>query len=264
MAKSGNIGLVFSGGGARGAYQVGAWQAMIELGIVDSVSDVYGTSVGAINGAAFVQGDIALTKDLWLQLTYNKVFAEMPQDKLSFKARRAYFDWIKGAIKKRGMDVSPLKEILRNSIQEHNIRDGGKSYGLVVYDLANRKPLYLNMDEIPTGKLVEFIIASSTFPTFQPHRIDGKLYLDGGVSDNRPMQFFTPDTNVDLVICIDVTAARHLWPTKGTEGNHEVFFIRPSKLLGSPLAFSTDKINANFQLGYDDARRQLGAYFAVV
>ena len=42
-------GLVFDGGGARGAYQIGAWRALSEAGV--KVSAVAGTSVGALNGA---------------------------------------------------------------------------------------------------------------------------------------------------------------------------------------------------------------------
>ena len=46
--------LVFSGGGSRGAYEIGAWQAMEELGI--RFHAVYGTSIGAINAGLAAQG----------------------------------------------------------------------------------------------------------------------------------------------------------------------------------------------------------------
>ena len=47
--------LVFSGGGSRGAYQCGAWQALRELNI--RLDGVYGTSIGAVNAALVAQGD---------------------------------------------------------------------------------------------------------------------------------------------------------------------------------------------------------------
>lgn len=47
------IGLVLSGGGAKGAYQAGIWKAMTELGLAKRVRAFSGTSVGAINAAAF-------------------------------------------------------------------------------------------------------------------------------------------------------------------------------------------------------------------
>ena len=48
-----SIGLVLSGGGAKGAFQAGVWKAMCELGLADRVSVISGTSAGAINAAAF-------------------------------------------------------------------------------------------------------------------------------------------------------------------------------------------------------------------
>ena len=51
-----DYGLVFSGGGTRGAYEIGAWKALNELGI--KIQGVVGASIGAINGALFLQGDI--------------------------------------------------------------------------------------------------------------------------------------------------------------------------------------------------------------
>ena len=51
--------LVLSGGGSRGAYQCGVWQALSELGI--KIDIVVGVSVGAINGAMVVQGDVIKT-----------------------------------------------------------------------------------------------------------------------------------------------------------------------------------------------------------
>ena len=46
--------VVFSGGGTKGSYQIGAWQALNELSFVPDI--VVGTSVGSINGALMVQG----------------------------------------------------------------------------------------------------------------------------------------------------------------------------------------------------------------
>ena len=48
--------LVLSGGGSRGAYEAGVWQALVDLGI--KIDIVTGSSVGAINGAMGCQGDL--------------------------------------------------------------------------------------------------------------------------------------------------------------------------------------------------------------
>ena len=53
MVKNQPIGLVLSGGGAKGAYQAGVWKAMVETGPANRVKVISSTSVGAINAAAF-------------------------------------------------------------------------------------------------------------------------------------------------------------------------------------------------------------------
>lgn len=257
MSREKNIGLVFSGGGSRGSFQIGVWQALIDMGLNTSISAVYGTSVGAINGAAFVQNNIQLALDIWQNLNYAKVFADLPEERPSVSNRKLFYEWMKGSIRNRGLDVTPLKEVIRLGIDEDKVRSSGLDYGLVVYDLTKRKSKYLTISQIPEGQLAEYIIASATLPVFQAHRIEDSLYLDGGIVDNRPLSFLNGKKHIEKVIVVDVTMARHVWPTKRVKGDVEMYYVRPSRLLGSPLAFKEDRIISNLELGYQDARKQL-------
>ena len=56
-------GLVLEGGGAKGAYQIGAWKALKEAGV--KIKGVAGTSVGALNGALICMGDLEQAEKLW-------------------------------------------------------------------------------------------------------------------------------------------------------------------------------------------------------
>jgi len=248
-----NVALIFSGGGARGAYQIGVWRALIELGYVDDVTAVYGTSVGAINSAAFVQGDYDMAFELWKVLSYDKVFKNI-KTKSRKRFSRKFYDIARQAIKEKGFDVSPLK---RQSISEEAIRSSDLDLGVVVFDWTNKRPIYLTKDEIGQGELVEYIIASSTFPVFQPHKIGNQVFIDGGVFDNRPLAFIEDRDDIDEIICVDVTVARHFWPNKKRHLSDKIRFIRPSRLLGSPMAFDIDRIKRNMDLGYDDAMVQM-------
>lgn len=58
------IGLVLSGGGGKGAYQIGCWQALRELGL-DRFTSIAGTSVGALNAALIAQGDFEKARSVW-------------------------------------------------------------------------------------------------------------------------------------------------------------------------------------------------------
>jgi len=258
MAVKKDIGLVFSGGGARGSYQIGVWKALREMGLEDRIGAVYGTSVGAINGAAFVQGEFQKAVDYWAHIEPSTVFANIHiGDKKS--TRQQWVERIKDAIKNKGVDVSPLKEMIRESLEEHKIRSSNLSYGLVVYNVTELKANYLTKEEIPVGELIEYVIASATFPIFQPHRIGDQLFLDGGVKDNRPVDFFKRHKDISRAIIVDVTMARYIWKTKPVEGLENMIYVRPTRLLGSPLSFKPRRIMTNMEFGYKDARKQLAA-----
>ena len=251
------IGLVFSGGGARGAFQVGAWKALKELKLDQKVVAVYGTSVGAINGAAFLQDDIELAVNIWKNLTFEQVFANWDEEHRRVSKKRFYYQWMKRMVREGGLDVGPLKALLRSSLDEDQIRESILDYGMVVYDLTHRKAKYLRKREIHYGQLIEYIIASATFPVFQPHQIEATKFIDGGIYDNRPIWFLDDRDSLDLVLVIDVTMARHLWRTKKSNHQGPTIYIRPSRLLGSPLGFNKERIRSNMELGYQNTLDQL-------
>ena len=58
--------LVLGGGGAKGAYEIGAIAALNELGI--QAGSVYGVSVGALNAAMYAQGDLERAEALWASI----------------------------------------------------------------------------------------------------------------------------------------------------------------------------------------------------
>ena len=246
--------LVLSGGGARGAFQLGAWKAMREAGLDQQIGAVFGTSVGAINAAAFVQGDFEMVEEIWKQLSYDKVFHN---DRITSQRpfSRRFYDLARLAVKEKGLNVGPLKKILRSAIDENIIRASNLEFGIVVFDWTLKRPFYLTKDQIPEGELAEYVIASSTFPIFQPHRINNKIYIDGGVYDNRPLAFCESRQDIEKIYCVDVTIARHFWPNKKRRMKHKIRFIRPSQLLGSPMAFDLERINRNIILGYEDTIR---------
>ena len=251
-----NLALVFSGGGARGAYQIGCWKALSELGLLTNVDAVYGTSVGAINAAAFIQNDLDLAIEIWNNLSYDKIFQNIKTHSRK-RFSRKFYDIARQAVKEKGFDVSPLKMMLRNTIDEDAIRSSDLELGFVVFDWTRKRPKYMTKSEINYGELVEYIIASSTFPVFQPHKIGNKVFIDGGVYDNRPLAFCEGRLDLDQIICIDVTIARHFWPNKKRHLSNKIKFIRPSRLLGSPMAFDLDRIKRNIELGYRDTLAQM-------
>ncbi|MBQ1785747.1 MAG: patatin-like phospholipase family protein, partial [Turicibacter sp.] len=70
-----NIGLVFCGGGAKGAYQVGVIRVLEEFGLCDKVQAISGASIGGINGALFLQFTPEEIEDFWIHCPWSSVFS---------------------------------------------------------------------------------------------------------------------------------------------------------------------------------------------
>lgn len=68
-AASQEIGLVLAGGGTKGVYEIGAWKALEELGLMEQITGFSGSSIGAFNTALFVNGNLHAAIDLWESLT---------------------------------------------------------------------------------------------------------------------------------------------------------------------------------------------------
>ena len=109
--------VVLGGGGAKGAYQIGVWQALRELGLDFQV--VTGTSVGALNGALMAQGEFEAAYDLWWNMDNTQVMEGIPSASDTLDSRLAvYRAFIREMVTKGGVDISPLEETIRSILDE--------------------------------------------------------------------------------------------------------------------------------------------------
>jgi phospholipase, patatin family len=247
---SGKTALVFSGGGSRGAYQCGAWRALIELGI--PVDMVVGVSVGSLNSAMVVQGDPFLASGLWRRLETDKVFDVKPDAQITEFAAEFF--------KQGGAGVSCLKELVDTYLDEDKIRNSSMDFGLLTVEVPAMKPHYLWKDEIPKGKIGDYIIASSSaFPALKPHKIDGKTYIDGGYENNMPIHMAV-ERGATNIIAIYLDAVGRYDKDKEMSSSENIKLISPKWDLGSFLVFDPDNTENIMRLGYLDAMKVFGIY----
>src|SRR6056297_2755464 len=119
-----NIGLVLSGGGARGAYQIGVWEGLKELGLERRLHTVAGVSIGAINAAVLIQewNDGPETAiDMWRQMLPGEVFKAVP-DNLKNLEWKDYLDLGLDSLKNFKVRVDPFIERLFEHTSEERIR----------------------------------------------------------------------------------------------------------------------------------------------
>ena len=247
---SGKTALVLSGGGSRGAYQCGAWRALIELGI--PVDMVVGVSVGSLNSAMVVQGDPFLASGLWRRLETDKVFDVKPDAQIAEFAAEFF--------KQGGAGVSDLKELVDTYLDEDKIRNSSMDFGLLTVEVPAMKPHYLWKDEIPKGKIGDYIIASSSaFPALKPHKIDGKTYIDGGYENNMPIHMAV-ERGATNIIAIYLDAVGRYDKDKEMSSSENIKLINPKWDLGSFLIFDPDNTENIMRLGYLDAMKVFDIY----
>jgi NTE family protein len=205
------IGLVLSGGGAKGLAHIGVLKVIDSLGI--QVDYIAGTSMGAVVGGLYASGYNANQLD--------SIFSAIDVDALiqDYTPRGA-----KSFYEKRNDEIYAL------TLPFNNFRLGlpsGLSKGLYNFNLISRLTKHVShvrdFDELPipflsiatdletgeqilldSGVLAQSIIASGAIPTlYNPVEINGKLHIDGGVVNNYPVEELK-NRGVDFIIGVDV------------------------------------------------------------
>jgi len=254
------FGLVLEGGGARGAYHVGAYKAIRELNI--EIGGIAGTSIGAINGAMMVQGDYELLEKIWLSVDSYELFdldEKTVEDLRHFNLRNINFSYLlhqsKEILSNRGLDTSRIRELFDYYIDEDKIRSSNIDFGIVTVNLTDKKPMELMKEDIPEGKLIDFLIASANLPAFRIEEMDGKKYLDGGFYNNLPIDILA-NKGYKNIIAVRTLAIGIIRKAKIKDLN--IIFIQPVESLGSMLGaldFNRERAEEYINLGYYDAMK---------
>lgn len=241
--------LVLAGGGARGSYQVGVWRALSELGWRPDI--ITGTSVGCLNGAMLALDLYETARDMWLTIRSQDVM-ELPEQKAGLSELHAF---LQDFVREGGMDVTPLEEIVERVLDEDALRAAPIRFGLVTVEKRGLKPRELTLEDIPHGKVKDYLLASAAcFPALRAREIDGVAYLDGGYSDNMPTGL-AKKMGAEELVCVDLEG---VGITRPNLTGLPTTMIRSEWELGDILRFEPDTARRNIELGYYDALRAFG------
>ncbi|NNT71233.1 patatin [Flavobacterium sp. IMCC34852] len=210
-AKRPKIGLVLSGGGAKGFAHIGVLKVLEESGV--KIDYIGGTSMGAVVGGLYASGYSAAQID---SIFYNTNFDELLQDYIPRSSKNFY--------EKRNDEMYAI------SLPFHKFKIGipiALSKGMYNYNLLSKlthKVRHVRkFDELPIpflclatdietgeaiilkdGYLAQALLASSAFPSlFSPVEIDGRVLIDGGVVNNYPVEEVRK-MGADIIIGVDV------------------------------------------------------------
>lgn len=237
--------LVLSGGGAKGAYQIGVWKALRHLNI--KIDIVTGSSIGSINAAMFVQNKYFTTNRMWKKMKTDDLFDIGIGNDSNYKD---YLKLFRTFIKEGGMSFSNVEKFLRKYINERSVRKSKIDFGLVTYSLTTKKARMLRKDQIPYGQLLDYIVASSTcYPAIQKKVIDGNEYIDGGFYDNMPINLAI-DMGADHVIAVDLNVIGKNQKVK--DKNVVIDVIKCHDKTKFTLAFDKKNSKNLIRMGYYD------------
>ena len=241
--------LVLAGGGARGSYQVGVWRALTELGWNPQI--ITGTSVGSLNGAMFALDLYETARDMWTSIRSQDVM-ELPEETRNLTELHQF---LRDVVRAGGMDVPPLEEIVERVLDEDALRASPIRFGLVTVEKRGLKPRELPLEEIPKGKVKDYLLASAAcFPALRAKQIDGVQFLDGGYRDNMPTGL-AQKMGAEELVCVDLEGVGITLPNRT---GLPTTMVRSYWELGDILHFDPDTARRNIELGYYDTLRAFG------
>ena len=255
--------IALEGGGAKGGYEIGVWQALNEAGI--KYNAVSGTSVGALNGGLMAMRDLPRAIDAWNNMKLGKVIEldEEQEENLS----RAFngdigLDDVQRLIpealeiiKNRGLDVAPLRAWVREVVDAKAIKESEVELYIATVSITDRKALEVKVNDLPEDQICDMLLASAYHPTFKLEKLGGKFYTDGGFVDTLPLHALVTNGYKDI-IAVRIPGIGHNRRFKMPD-DVNVTYIATSADLGGVLNFDAEQSRRDMAIGYLDAKRVL-------
>ncbi|WDR34671.1 patatin-like phospholipase family protein [Pseudomonas serboccidentalis] len=208
------VGLVLSGGAARGLAHIGVLKALEEQGI--KIDAIAGTSMGAVVGGLYASGyKIDELEKLALNIDWQQALSDSPpREDVPFRRKQDDRDFlVKQQLSFRddgslGLPLGVIQgqnlALMLESLLAHtsDTRDFDKlpiPFRAVATDIANGEKVVFRKGHLP-----QVIRASMSIPAvFAPVELDGRLLVDGGMTDNIPLDV-AREMGVDVAIVVDI------------------------------------------------------------
>lgn len=242
------IGLVLSGGGARGFAHLGLMQALNEDGIFPDV--LSGTSAGALAGVLYADG-------------------YTPKEILKMMNYGSRLDFMRPTLPREGLlQISGIEKILSSKLRAKKFSELKIPFYVSTTDLNNGKSVYFS-----EGELINPVIASASIPViFQPVKINDISYVDGGVLDNLPVKpienkckiligsFVNPTGNIKKISGLINIAERTFMLSMSKEIIEKArkfdLFVAPPELRNYKI-LDPEKAQELFSIGYKATQEKL-------
>ena len=236
--KAMKIGLILSGGMAKGAYQVGALRAIGEYLNPKDIRYISAASIGIMNAIAFSGGKLDYAEQQWLSINQvsDKIF-------LPSLYKSKFFQNIISDVSKINPDCEKIYTPILN--------------------LLKREVVYPNLLQKSARDRALYIQAAVAFPPFSKAvHIHGQAYFDGALVDNIP---FHPllSCDLDLIICIYFDDSNYIFESEEfTRRIIKIPFAESNKIVSASLWFTKQGIADMIRDSYQKTSHILGCVFS--
>ena len=257
------IGLCLTGGGAKGAYQIGAVQALSDLGKYNEITAFSGTSIGAANVSVLVSTSIRRTKDIWFNMPDDPLCLPVPLlERIKNEKLKAFGNGIYSmdTFEKVMMQHIDSEKLKYNEVYVTISESGVVEKGFMQlfsstynhYVKKDSKVHYLPLQTLDQESCLEVVKASCSIPIVFPAVVkDKKKYYDGGLFDNMPVIPLIESGCTEIYV-VDISFFKQHINIVRKFPNVKFHMLKPSKSLGGILDFSEKHSAQIFEMGYTD------------
>ena len=281
-------GLVLSGGGGKGIYQVGILKSLAAAGLLDDVVAVSGSSIGGINAVLFAEGvaeggvsrAIEQMEEVWneidLGVIFNFDYSKIQAGDMHFSRKKTEelidkyltYDLFKttedksmmpvfvtgarcpeGIVSSEQVTQEEMKLILSASVE-----DTYRDYAIE----------YFKLNDQDNGFIRSALLATTSLPViFSPVDVNGSLYVDGGMKDNSPIKPLY-DLGIRRFIVVELSTTTYV-KDMNAFADAEIIDILSSvdlgQLLSGTLNFDKQDLAFKKTLGELDGKRYIKTLF---
>ena len=257
--------LTLAGGGGKGAYEIGVWQALREIGLEKNLIAVSGSSSGALNAALISLNEFDKAKTIWSSIM-PKQFLDINYDTIIGPLNTLVKRTLTAGLCSRDGLIEIIDKYLnleQLAVARIPAYVSISRYSSDCIDCLSEKPHveYISLSEVSPDDARQFLLASSAMPyIYPPEIIHGNVYRDGGLADNVPIYPMT-SVGADNLIVVKLEPDDKV-DTSLYSKFKEVVEIIPSREIGDlfdgTLEFTNRNVMFRMLLGYYDTLRIFG------
>lgn len=220
------IGIVLSGGMAKGAYQIGVLQAIKEILPMESIKVISASSVGILNAYSFATDKLNYAKQMWLELCDDN-------------SRIFIGQLLKSSILQKDINSLCLEEDVLT-----------QNFYVTLFDSITYNITYKNLLNVDKDEILRYLTAGISFPIYNHSvLVGGSAYYDGAMLDNIPI-FPLTNHKLDYIICIYFDQADYIFENPEFDKNIIKLNFPSECFLRQSAVFKKENIEKMIGEGY--------------